>query len=66
MQAMPGCKAKLDRDTLVKYSVRRKHAPASASHKSHTDAIRTDRGYKEAVLVKRFNDKERGSRLTTN
>lgn len=63
LQAMPGCKAKFDGDTSVKYRVRRKHTSASASHKSITDVIRTDLGYTEATaLVKRFNDKELESR----
>jgi hypothetical protein len=63
MQAMPGCKAKFDGDTSVKYRVRRKHTSASASHKGTTDVIRTDLDYTEATaLVERFNDKERESR----
>ena len=63
MQATPGSKAKFDGDTSVKYIVRRKHTPASASHKSTTAVIRTDLDYAEATaLVKRFNDKERESR----
>ncbi len=67
MQAMPGCKAKFDGDTSVKYRVRRKHTPASVNHKSHTDVIRTDLGYTEAAaLVKRFNDKEREARAIKN
>jgi len=62
-QTMPGCKAKFDGDTSVKYMVRRKHTPAPASHRSTTVVIRTDLGYTEATtLVKRFNDKERESR----
>jgi hypothetical protein len=65
MQAMPGCKAKFDGDTSVKYRVRRKHTSASASHKSTTDVIRTDLGYKDAAsMVKRFNEKERESHST--
>ena len=65
MQAMPGCKAKFDGDTSVRYRVRRKYTSASASHKSTTAVIRTDLGYAEATaLVKRFNDKERESRST--
>ncbi|HEX8687787.1 MAG TPA: hypothetical protein VF736_08790 [Pyrinomonadaceae bacterium] len=63
MQAMPGCKAKFDGDTSVKYRVRRKHTSASAGHKSTTDVIRTGLDYTEATaLVKRFNDKEQESR----
>ena len=63
IQAMPGCKAKFQGDTSVKYVVRRKHASASAGHKSTTAVIRTDLDYAEATaLVKRFNDKERESR----
>ena len=63
MQTMPGCKAKFDGDTSVKYRVRRKHTSASAGHLRTTDVIRTDLGYAEATaLVKRFNDKERESR----
>ena len=63
MQVMPGCKAKFDGDTSVKYRVRRKHTSASASHKSTTAVIRIDLDYEEATaLVKRFNDKERESR----
>jgi len=63
MQAMPGCKAKFEGDTSVKYMVRRKHTSTSAGHKSTTAVIRTDLGYTEATaLVKRFNDKERESR----
>ena len=59
MKAMPGCKAKFDGDTSVRYEVRRKHTTASAQHKSSTAVIRTDLGYEEALaLVKRFNDKE--------
>ena len=65
MQAMPGCKAKFDGDTSVKYRVRRKQTSASASHKSTTDVIRTDLDYTAATaLVKRFNDKERESHST--
>jgi hypothetical protein len=67
MQAMPGCKAKFDGDTSVKYRVSRKHTSASANHKSRTDVIRTDLGYTEATaLVKTFNDKEREARATKN
>ena len=63
MQAMPGCKAKFDGDTSVRYRVRRKDTSASTSHQSTTAVIRTDLGYAEAAaLVKRFNDKERESR----
>ena len=62
-QAMPGCKAKFEGDTSVKYRVRRKDTSLSASHKSTTDVIRTDLGYTEATaMVKRFNDKELESR----
>ncbi|HEV2863095.1 MAG TPA: hypothetical protein VGX48_18915 [Pyrinomonadaceae bacterium] len=67
VQAMPGCKAKFEGDTSVKYRVRRKDTSASANHKSRNDVIRTDLGYTEAAaMVERFNDKERESRLTTN
>ena len=63
IQVMPGCKAKFDGDTSVKYRVRRKHTSAAASHKSTTAVIRTDLDYAEATaLIKRFNDKERESR----
>ena len=63
MQVMPGCKAKFDGDTSVKYRVRRKHTSASAGDKSTTDVIRNDLDYTEATaLVERFNDKERESR----
>jgi hypothetical protein len=63
IQAMPGCKAKFDGDTSVKYRVSRKHTAASASHKSTTAVIRIDLDYTEAAaLVKRFNEKERESR----
>jgi hypothetical protein len=63
MQVMPGCKAKFDGDTSVRYRVRRKHTSASAGHQSTTVVIRTDLGYAEAAaLVERFNDKERESR----
>lgn len=59
IQAMPGCKAKFDGDTSIKYRVRRKHISTSASHKSTTDVIRTDLGYTDAAaMVKKFNDKE--------
>lgn len=62
-QAMPGCKAKFDGDTSVRYRVSRKHTPASARHKSTTTVIRTDLDYTQATaLVERFNDKERESR----
>jgi ribosomal protein S24E len=58
-QAMPGCKAKFDGDTSVKYQVRRTHATASAKDKSRTAVIRTGMGYTEATaLIKIFNDKE--------
>ena len=63
MKAMPGCKAKFDGDTSVRYEIRRKHTSASAQHKSTTAVIRTDLSYAEALaLVKRFNDKEREAR----
>ena len=63
MKAMPGCKAKFDGDTSVRYEIKRKHTTASAQHKSRTDVIRTDLSYAEALeLVKRFNDKEGESR----
>ena len=63
MQAMPGCKAKFEGDTSVKYKVSRKHTSASAGHKSTTAVLRTELDYAEAAaLVKRFNDKERESR----
>jgi hypothetical protein len=65
MQAAPGCKAKFDGDTSIKYRVRRKHTSASPSHKSTTDVIRTDLGYADAAaLVKRFNEKEREAHST--
>jgi hypothetical protein len=67
MQTMPGCKAKFDGDTSVKYRVKRKYTSASANHRSSNDVIRTDMGYTEATaLVKRFNDKERESRAVKN
>lgn len=63
IQAMPGCKAKFEGDTSVKYRVRRKHTAASAAQKSTTAVIRTDLDYTEATeLIKRFNDKEREAR----
>jgi hypothetical protein len=65
MQAAPGCKAKFEGDTSIKYRVRRKHTSASPSHKSTTDVIRTDLSYADAAaLVKRFNEKERESHST--
>ena len=64
-QVMPGCKAKFDGDTSVKYRVRRKDTSASAGHQSATVVIRTDLDYEGATaLVKIFNDKERESRST--
>jgi len=67
MKAMPGCKAKFDGDTSVRYEVRRKHTSASAQHKSTTAVIRTDLSYEEALaLVKRFNDKELEARALKN
>lgn len=67
MQAMPGCKAKFDGDTSVKYRVRRTHTLALANHKSRTDVIRIDMSYTEAAaLIERFNDKERESRSAKN
>jgi hypothetical protein len=67
VQAMPGCKAKFDGDTSVKYRIRRRHTAASAKAKSSTAVIRTDMGYTEATeLVKRFNDKEREARAIRN
>jgi len=67
MHAMPGCKAKFEGDTSVKYRVRRKDTSAPANHKSRTDVIRTDLGYTEAaVMVQRFNDKERDSHSLKN
>ena len=66
VQVMPGFKANFAGDTSVKYMVRRKHTPASASHKPTTAVIRTDLGYTEATaLVERFNGKERESRRFT-
>jgi hypothetical protein len=63
MQAMPGCKAKFEGDTSVKYKIRRTHTSA-ATQKESTAVIRTDLSYAEATaLVKRFNDKERESRV---
>jgi ribosomal protein S24E len=63
-QAMPGCKAKFDGDTSVRYQVRRKHAATSVKDKSGAAVvIRTDMGCTEATaLVKIFNDKEQESR----
>lgn len=67
MHVMPGCKAKFDGDTTVKYRVRRKDTSVPTNHKSRTDVIRTDLGYTEAAaLVERFNDKERESRALRN
>ena len=61
MRAMPGCKAKFEGDTSVKYKIRRTHTSA-AKQKESTAVIRTDLSYAEATaLVKRFNDKERES-----
>jgi hypothetical protein len=63
MKAIPGCKAKFDGDTPVKYRITRKHTSASAPYKSRTDVIRTDLDYAEATaMVERFNDKEREAR----
>ncbi|HEY0171211.1 MAG TPA: hypothetical protein VGB98_09315 [Pyrinomonadaceae bacterium] len=62
-QAMPGCKARFDGDTSVKYQVRRRQTAASSRDKASTAVIRTDMGYTEATaLVKIFNDKELESR----
>ena len=62
MQTMPGCKAKFDGDTSVKYQIKRKHTPASSNHKSTTVVIRTELGYSEATeMVKRFTDKEQAA-----
>ena len=67
MQAMPGCKARFDGDTSVKYQVRRKHIAAPGKAKSSTVVIRTDLDYTEATaLVKTFNDKELESRAIKN
>jgi hypothetical protein len=64
MQTMPGCKAKFEGDTSVKYQIKRRHNPASSNHKSSTVVIRTDLGYSEATeVVKRFTDKEREARV---
>ena len=63
VQTMPGCKARFDGDTSVKYKVRRKYTLASADQKSRNVDIRTDLGYSEATaLAKKFNDKEREAR----
>lgn len=63
LQAMPGCKAKFDGDTSVKYQVRRRLTAASTKAKSSTAVIRTDMDYTEGTaLIKIFNDKERESR----
>lgn len=63
IEAMPGCKAKFDGDTSVKYNVRRKYTSGSADQKNRTDVIRTDLDYSEATaMVAKFNDKERESR----
>lgn len=63
IQAMPGCKAKFEGDTSIKYRVRRTDTHAPATHKSRTEVIRTGLDYEEATaLVKKFNDKERESR----
>ena len=63
VQAMPGCKAKFDGDTSVRYRVRRKYTSASADQKSRNDDIRTDLSYEEATaLAQKFNDKEREAR----
>jgi hypothetical protein len=63
VQTMPGCKAKFEGDTSVKYKVRRKYTSASADQKSKNVDIRTDLDYEEATaLAAKFNDKERESR----
>ena len=63
VQAMPGCKAKFDGDTSIKYRVSRTLTAASSKDKRRTAVIRTDMDYTEATaMVKRFNDNEREAR----
>ena len=63
VQAMPGCKAKFDGDTSVRYRVRRKYTSASSDQKSCNVDIRTDLSYEDATaLAQKFSEKERESR----
>lgn len=63
VQTMPGCKAKFEGDTSVRYKVRRKYTSTSADQKSRNDDIRTDLSYEEATaLAQKFNEKEQESR----
>ncbi len=60
VEMMPGCKAKFEGDTSIKYKIRRKYTPTSAQQKSLNDVIRTDLDYSEATaMAERFNGKER-------
>ena len=61
---MPGQKAKFEGDPSIKYQIRRQDTSVSAKQKGHTQIIRDNLEYEEAVAqIKSFNDVEGKSQL---
>ena len=59
VQAMPGQKAKFEGDTSIKYRVKRVDNSIPVSKKGHTQIIRDNLEYDEAMeLIKGFNSME--------
>ncbi len=67
VQAMPGQKAKFEGDTAIKYRVKRQNTSVSAKQKGHTQIIRTNLEYEEAIaLINGFNSMEAKSQDKKN
>jgi hypothetical protein len=59
VQAMPGQKAKFEGDTSIKYRIKRQDTSVSAKQKGHSQIIRDNLEYEEAMAqMKRFNEME--------
>jgi CYTH domain-containing protein len=59
VQAMPGQKAKSEGDTSIKYRIKRQDTSLTAKQKGHSQIIRENLEYEEAMAqVKRFTEME--------
>ena len=64
IQAMPGQKAKFEGDPSIKYRIKRQDTSVSGKQRGHTQIIRDNLDYEDAVAqIKSFNDMEGKSQL---
>lgn len=64
IQAMPGQKAKFEGDPSIKYQIKRQDTSVSSKQKGHTQIIRDNLEYEEAMAqIKSFNDMESKSQV---